>query len=57
MLHITRKINESIMINDDCMITVSDIGGGQVKLTFNASDDYDIWRSELYLGRNINERK
>lgn len=49
MLVLTRKPNESIMINDEIEITIVAIDGDQVKLGINAPKSVDIHRKEVYL--------
>ena len=48
MLILTRNQNESIIINDDIKITVISDRHGQVKLGFEAPDDVEICREEIY---------
>lgn len=49
MLVLTRKINESIMLNDEIEVTIVAIDGDQVKLGINAPKSVDIHRKEVYL--------
>lgn len=49
MLILSRKPNESIMINDDVEIFVSSIVGNQVKLAFEAPKNIKIHRKEIWL--------
>lgn len=49
MLILTRKVGESIAIGDDIQIHVVDIRGGQVKLGILAPKDVEIYREEIYL--------
>lgn len=49
MLVLTRKRNESIIINDTIELTVLAIDGDQIKLGINAPKDVDIHRKEIYL--------
>jgi carbon storage regulator len=46
---LTRKIGESIAIGDDIQIHVVDIRGSQVKLGIMAPKDVEIYREEVYL--------
>ena len=57
MLILTRRIYESIIIDDDIKVTVLGISGGQVRLGIAAPDDVPIMREELYDKgvRNINQ--
>lgn len=48
MLILTRKQNESIVIDDDIRITVISDRHGQVKLGIEAPEDVEIWRDEIY---------
>lgn len=48
MLVLTRKINESIVINDNIEIIVVGIEDGKVKLGIKAPNDIDIHRKEIY---------
>lgn len=49
MLILTRKIGESIAIGDDIQIHVVDIRGSQVKLGIMAPKEVEIYREEVYL--------
>ena len=49
MLALARKVNESIVINDDVEVTVLEIKGDQVKIGINAPKSGPIYRKELYL--------
>jgi carbon storage regulator len=46
---LTRKIGESIAIGDDIQIHVVDIRGSQVKLGILAPKEVEIYREEVYL--------
>ena len=48
MLVLTRKINESIMINDDIKIKILDIKGNQIRIGFEAPESIMIFREEVY---------
>lgn len=48
MLFLTRKIGESIIINDDITLTVSEIRGSIVKLSFDYEKSNRILRKEIY---------
>lgn len=48
MLILTRRISETIMINDDITITVMGIKGAQVRLGINAPREVAVHRSEIY---------
>ena len=49
MLVLTRKKNESIIINDDIEITIVDVQGEQVRIGINAPKNISIYRKEIYL--------
>ncbi len=48
MLVLSRKKDESIVINDNIVITVVDIRGDKVRLGFDAPKDVPIHRREVY---------
>ena len=49
MLILTRKKDESIMINNDIEIKIISIEDGRVKLGISAPKDIEIHRKEIYL--------
>lgn len=49
MLALSRKKNESIVINNDVEITVLDIKGDQVKLGITAPKSVPVYRKEVYI--------
>jgi carbon storage regulator len=49
MLVLTRKLGESIAINDDIKIVVVQIKGRQVRLGIEAPRDTKIHREEIYI--------
>jgi len=49
MLVLTRKVNESIVINDDIEVTIVEIKGDHVKLGITAPKDVSVHRKEVYL--------
>lgn len=49
MLVLSRKKNESIVINSDIVITVVDIRGDKVRLGIVAPKDVPVHREEVYL--------
>ncbi|WP_026509864.1 MULTISPECIES: carbon storage regulator CsrA [unclassified Butyrivibrio] len=49
MLALSRKKNESIIINNDIEITILDIRGDQVKVGIAAPKEVPIYRKEVYL--------
>ena len=48
MLYLTRKIGESIVINDDIEITVVDVRGKSIKLGLTFPSDASVYRREVY---------
>ncbi len=48
MLILSRKKNESIIINDNIEISVVEIKGDQIKLGINAPRSVKIFRQEVY---------
>ncbi|MBR1670659.1 MAG: carbon storage regulator CsrA [Butyrivibrio sp.] len=49
MLALSRKKNEAIVINNNIEITVLDIRGDQIKLGISAPKDIPIYRKEVYI--------
>lgn len=49
MLVLTRKKEQSLVINDNIEITIVDIQGDQVRLGINAPRSVTIHRKEIYL--------
>ena len=49
MLTLSRKLNESIMINNDIEITIAEIKGDQVKIGISAPKEVPVYRKEVYL--------
>ena len=49
MLLITRRTNESVVINGSIEITVVEVRGGRVKLGFNYPEGNSVYRKELFL--------
>ena len=49
MLALSRKQGESIMIGNDIEITILDIRNDQVKIGINAPKQVGIYRKEIYL--------
>lgn len=48
MLVLTRKVEESIMIGNDIVVSVLEIRGNQVKLGVEAPRSTAVYRSEVY---------
>lgn len=49
MLALTRKKGESLVINNNIEVTVLEIRGDQVRLGISAPKDVSIYRQEVYL--------
>ncbi len=49
MLTLSRKKNESLIINNNTEITILDIKGDQVKIGISAPKEVPIYRKEIYL--------
>ena len=47
MLVLTRKLNESLLIGDEVVITVVDVQGDKVRLGIEAPKEISIARSEI----------
>ncbi|MFN0042022.1 MAG: carbon storage regulator CsrA [Alphaproteobacteria bacterium] len=48
MLYLTRKIGESVIINENIEVTVVDVRGKSAKLGFTFPPDASVLRRELY---------
>lgn len=48
MLILTRRIGETIRINDDISVTVLGVNGMQVRLGVEAPADVEVHRQEIY---------
>ena len=48
MLVLTRRVNESIVINDDVSVLVVEIRGDRVRLGIEAPKDVAVHRKEVY---------
>ena len=48
MLVISRKSGQKIMINDNIVITIVEIKGGQCRIAIDADRDVKIYREEIY---------
>ncbi|CUS97145.1 carbon storage regulator, CsrA [Candidatus Kryptobacter tengchongensis] len=49
MLVLSRKVGESVIIQNSIKVTVLEISGNQIKLGFEAPDDVSIYREEIYV--------
>lgn len=57
MLVLTRKKDQSIIINDNIEVTILDVQGDQVRLGINAPKDISIHRKEVFLQISDENRK
>lgn len=48
MLILTRRVGETLMINDDIQVTVLDNKGSQVRIGVAAPKDVKVHREEIY---------
>ncbi len=48
MLYLTRKIGESVIINNDIEVTVIEVRGSAIKLGFTFPADATVLRKELF---------
>ena len=48
MLYLTRKIGESVIINDNIEVTVVDVRGKTIKLGFTFPPDASVLRREIF---------
>ena len=49
MLALARKVNESIVIGNNIEITILEVKGDQIKIGVDAPKSVPIYRKELYL--------
>ena len=54
MLSLRRKKGEAVVIGDNIVITVADIGQGSVQLVIDAPQEIKILRSELVEAATVN---
>ena len=48
MLYLTRKIGESIIINDDIEVTIIELRGRSIKLGFTFPENVSVLRREIW---------
>lgn len=48
MLYLTRKIGESVIINDNVEVTVVEVRGKSIKLGFTFPSDVTVLRREIF---------
>jgi len=48
MLYLTRKIGESVIVNDNIEVTVVDVRGKTIKLGFTFPPEASVLRREIY---------
>ncbi len=48
MLALSRKINQSIILNDNIEVTILEIKGDQIKIGIDAPKTVPIYRKEIY---------
>ncbi len=48
MLVLSRKLNESIIINDNIIVTIIEVRGDKVRLGIEAPRDISVHRQEIY---------
>ena len=48
MLVLTREVDQSIIIGGKIRVMVVEVRNGKVRLGFDAPDDVEVWREEIY---------
>lgn len=48
MLILTRRVGETVMIGNDCTVTVLSVKGNQVRVGVTAPKDVAVHREEIY---------
>ena len=48
MLVLTRRLGESLVINDNIIVTVLGVSGRQVRIGIDAPKDIDVHRQEIF---------
>lgn len=49
MLALARKVNETIVINNNIEVTILEVKGDQVKVGINAPKSIPVYRKEIFL--------
>ena len=49
MLILTRKVSETLMIDDNITVTVLGVKGNQVRVGINAPKEVSVHREEIYM--------
>jgi carbon storage regulator len=49
MLILTRKVGETLMIDDNVTVTVLGVKGNQVRVGINAPKEVSVHREEIYM--------
>ena len=44
----TRRVGEAFLIDNDVRVTVTQVGGGQVKVAIEAPAEVKVYREEIY---------
>jgi len=57
VLVLTRKKNESIILNENIEITIVDVQGDQVRIGINAPKSVSIYRKEIFLEIQAENKK
>ncbi|MDR1910678.1 MAG: carbon storage regulator [Holosporales bacterium] len=57
MLYLSRKTGQSIIINGDVEVVISEIQGGRVKIGIQSPENYVIWRKEIFDGVKSKNKK
>lgn len=57
MLNLTRRVGESLRINDDITVKVMEVRGNQVSLAIDAPRKIPVHREEVYLRIKKQEAK
>jgi len=57
MLILTRRVGETLVINDDIIVTVLGVKGNQIRIGTNAPKEVSIHREEIYQKIKAEERE